>query len=264
MAVKNGFESGRLEHPDGTLHHIGIDERSSTRSCILTSNLERTKIIADTFDIAQQVGDHREYITYRGEKHGRPLSVMSIGMGCMPTAIAVEELKHVGCTNLIKVGTCGAIQAGVEPGSIIVATGAVRGEGASIEYVNYQYPAVADLEVLTALIESAGAKGEEPIAGILRTHDALFLESPFAHNGMEERIKPWRDLGVVGIENEASSLLTVGSILGSKAGVICLAVDNYTDGTSMNFERDYEGRMATVIEIATTALGEIDRLTDSE
>jgi len=259
MAVKNGFKSGRLENPDGTLHHIGVNESTITKSCILTSNLERTKVIADTFDKANKVGDHREYITYKGEKHGAPMSVMSVGMGCMPTAIAVEELNHVGCTNLIKVGTCGAIQPDIKPGSIIIATGAVRGEGATIEYINLQYPAVADLDVLTALIESAQERGEDPNVGILRTHDAIFMESLFAHGGMDERIRPWRELGVLGIENEAASLLTISSILQGKAGVICLVVDNYADGTSMDFDKEYDKRMADVIEIATRALAKVDR-----
>jgi uridine phosphorylase len=261
MAYKNGFMSGKLVHEDGNLHHIGVSEKNMTKSCIITANLERSKIIADTFDTSEKIGEYREYITYRGEKHGRPMSVMSVGMGCMPTAIAIEELRHCNCTNVIKVGTCGAIQAGVEPGTIIIATGAVRGEGASVEYVNLQYPAVADLDVLNALIESAEEYGEDPIVGILRTHDALFMESLFAHDGLEERIKPWRDLNVQGIENEASSLLTVGSVIGSKTGVICLAVENYTDGTAMDFDQEYPERMAMVIDIATKALAKIDEKT---
>lgn len=259
MAVRNGFASGRLENPDGTLHHIGVNEEGITKNCILTSNLERVKVIADTFDYAEKTGEHREYITYKGTKNNLPISTMSIGMGCMPTAIAVEELKHVGCTNLIKVGTCGAIQPGIKPGTIIIATGAVRGEGATIEYVNYQYPAVADLDILNALIESAEELGEEPVIGILRTHDAVFLESLYAHDGMEERIKPWRDLGVVGIENEASSLLTVASVIQSKAGVICLAVENYTDNTKMDFEKEYGERMLKVIDIATKAFEKLEQ-----
>lgn len=263
MAVKNGFVSGRLVHPDGTMHHIGVKEDTITKSCIITANLERTKVIADTFDKAEKVGEYREYITYKGEKHGVPMSVMSVGMGCMPTAIAVEELKHIGCTNIIKVGTCGAIQAGVKPGTIIIATGAVRGEGATIEYLNLQYPAIADLDVLNALTESAEQCGQEPVVGILRTHDALFLESMFAHDGMEERIKPWRELGIQGIENEAASLLAIGSILQSKTGVICLAVDNYTDKTSMDFENEYESKMAKVIEIATMALAKVEKMTNA-
>ncbi len=94
------------------------------------------------------------------------MSVMSVGMGCMPTAIAVEELKHIGCTNMVKVGTCFAIQPGIKPGTIIIPRGAVRTEGgATIEYLNYQYPAAADLDMLLALRDSAKEVGEKVADG---------------------------------------------------------------------------------------------------
>lgn len=259
MSVKNGFVSGKLTHSDGKMHHIGVDESGITKSCILTSNLERVHVIADTFDSAEKVGEFREYITYKGTKNGISISTMSIGMGCMPTAIAVEELKHIGCTNLVKVGTCGAIQQGVKPGTIIIATGAVRGEGASLEYVNYQYPAIADFDLLDALIESAKELGEKPLIGIIRTHDGLFLESMFAHDGMEERIKPWRDLDVVAIDNEASSMFVVASLVRSKAGVVLVAVDNYTDKISIDFDNEYSDRIHKAIEIAAKALAKIEQ-----
>lgn len=259
MLVKNSFESGKLTHSDGKMHHIGVDEFVIAKSCILTSNTERVHIIADTFDTSEKVGEFREYITYTGMKNGIQISTMSIGMGCMPTAIAVEELKHIGCTNLVKVGTCGAIQAGVLPGTIIIATGAVRGEGASVEYINLQYPAIADFDLLDALIESAKELNEDPLIGIVRTHDALFLESLFAHDDMEARIKPWRDLDVVAIENEASAMFVVSSLIKSRAGVVLVAVDNYTDKTSIDFSEDYADRINKTIEIAAMALAKLDK-----
>lgn len=46
------------------------------------------------------------------------MSVMSIGNGCMPILeIAVEELRHIKCNKMIKVGTCGAIQEDMMPGN---------------------------------------------------------------------------------------------------------------------------------------------------
>lgn len=260
MTARNNFSSGKLTHPDGRMHHLGINESEITKSCILTSNLERVKIIANTFDTAEKTGEHREYITYKGEKYGIPMSVMSIGMGCMPTAIAVEELKHIGCTNMIKVGTCSAIQSGIKPGTIIIARGAVRGEGATVEYLNYQYPAVSDLDILLALEESAKEVGEKPVVGIVRTHDAIYLEARFGHDGVQERIKPWSDLGVIAVENETASLFTIASIIGSRAGCILLVVDNLIDNTVMDFESDYEKRMLVAIDIAERALVKTDKL----
>jgi uridine phosphorylase len=254
---KNGFDSLPQYEADQKVHHLGIHAGQIAPGVVLTSNLERTAVIAATFDHAQKVGEHREYITYTGEKHGVPMSVMSIGNGCMPTAIAVEELRHIGCRKMIKVGSCGAIQPDIAPGTILIPTGAVRGEGATLEYLNLQYPAVTDTHAFFALIASAKEQGVPVREGIVRTHDALFMESLFAHDGLEARIQPWRELGVLAIENEVAAMLAISSILQSQAGAVLVCVDNYTTGQSIDFDAEYAPLMATAIEIATAALAKL-------
>ena len=255
--LRNNFDSVPQYEDGNKVHHLYLDESQIAPGCILTSNLERTKVIADTFDKAQFMGQHREYITYTGEKHGVPMSEMSIGNGCMPTEIAVEELRHIKCNKMIKVGTCGAIQEDIEPGTIIVPTAACRCEGASLEYLNLQYPAITDLDVLFAILDSAKQLGIKVLPGIIRTHDALFLESLFAHDGMEERIRPWKELGVLAVDNEVSSMLTVASILGMQAGAVLVAVDNYTTKKSIDFQGQYDKLISDAIEISTRALAKL-------
>ena len=41
---------------------------------------------------------------------GTPVSVQATGMGCPSAAIVIEELIQLGCTRLIRVGTCGALR----------------------------------------------------------------------------------------------------------------------------------------------------------
>ena len=43
----------------------------------------------------------------------------------------------------------------VKSGDIVVATGAIRMEGTSKEYAPIEFPAVANLEVINALVEGA-------------------------------------------------------------------------------------------------------------
>ena len=255
--IKNMFDSVPQLENGNRVHHLNLNKDEIAKGVILTSNLERTKTIADTFDKAELLGRHREYISYRGEKHGVDMSIMSCGNGCMPMAIAVEELRHIDCRNMIKVGTCNAIAEDVEPGTIIVPVAAVRGEGATLEYVNLQYPAVTDVDVFFCIMDAAKELGIPVRTGVVRTHDAMFLESSFAHEGMEERIKPWRDLGVVAIDNEAAAMLAIASILGSKAGAVYVAVDNHTTGESMDFKQAYPERMKDAIVISTLALSKM-------
>ncbi len=256
---RNGFDSIPQYENGNKVHHLYLDETQIAQGCILTSNLERTKIIADTFDEAEYIGRNREYITYTGEKHGVPMSVMSIGNGCMPIAIAVEELRHINCKTMIKVGTCGAILEDIEPGTIIIPSSACRCEGATLEYINLQYPAITDLETLFAIIESAKELGIKIRMGCIRTHDAVFMESPFAHVGMEQRLKQWKDLGVLASDNEVAAMLTISSILGLKAGAVLVAVDNYTTGKSIDFKNEYDKLIGRAIEIATLALSKLLR-----
>ncbi len=255
--IKNGFDSVPQYEKELKVHHLGINASQIAPGVILTSNLERTAVIAATFDKADKVGFHREYITYTGEKHGVPMSVMSIGNGCMPTAIAVEELRHIGCRKMIKVGSCGAIQPDIEPGTIIVPTGAARCEGATLEYLNLQYPAVTDHDTLFAILAAAKEKGKTVKTGVIRTHDALFLESLFAHEGMAERIRPWQELGVLAVDNEAAALLAIAAILGSQAGCVYVVTDNYATGKSIDFKTQYAALMGEAIEIATLALSKL-------
>ncbi|MBR0230582.1 MAG: hypothetical protein IJL94_04265 [Erysipelotrichaceae bacterium] len=255
--IKNGFDSVPQYEKDFKVHHLGINSSQIGKGCILTSNLERIETIKDTFDVAEKQAFHREYITYTGEKHGVSMSCMTIGNGCMPTEIAVEELRHIGCRKMIKVGTCYAIDENLKPGTIFLPASACRCEGATIEYVNVSYPAICDHETYFAIVHAAKELNQKIVPGIIRTHDALFLESHFAHDGVEERIKPRRDVGVAAVDNECATLYTVASVLGLQAGCVYLVTDNLTTGESMDFEKDYDSRMKDVIEIATLALSKV-------
>ncbi|MBQ6333935.1 MAG: nucleoside phosphorylase [Erysipelotrichaceae bacterium] len=255
--IKNGFDSLPQYEKDNKVHHLGINESQIGEGCILTSNLERVEKIKDLFDDAKREAFHREYITYTGTYKGDRISCMSIGNGCMPTEIAVEELRHIGCKRMIKVGSCYAIDPNIKPGSIFVPTGACRCEGATLEYVNIQYPAISDLDAFFALLQSAKELKQEVKTGIIRTHDGLFLESPFAHEGVAERIAPWQKVGVSCVDNECATMFTVASILQLQAGCIYVVTDNLASGEAMDYEKDYQRRIDDIIEIAVAAMSKL-------
>jgi len=257
--LKNEFDSLPQYEKDFKVHHLGINRDQIAPGCILTSNLERIELIKDTFQTAEKQGFHREYITYTGSCNDVEMSCMTIGNGCMPTAIAVEELRHIGCHKMIKVGTCYAIDPDLKPGSIYIPLASCRCEGATIEYLNLQYPAIADHQTFMAIMHSARELGLKVTSGICKTHDGLFLESPFAHEGVEERIRPWREVGVSAIDNEVAALYAIASILQLQAGAVYVVTDNLTTGESMDFKNDYENRMLEAIRIAQLALAKIIR-----
>ena len=171
------FGSMKLTHNDGTMHHLGIDETMVAKRVLLIPDPQQVPFYAALMDEAEKVGEYREYVTYTGTLCGKPLSVMSCGFGCMPMAIAVEELHHLGVEAIIKIDCCPALQPETPVGTLLAASGAVRGEGATKEYIDPSYPAVADPSLLGKLLDSGVS------AGLFRSHDCQSLETPWTEAG---------------------------------------------------------------------------------
>jgi len=201
-------------------HHIDMVKGDIAPTVLIPGDPGRVEVFASLMDKAEKIAEKREYITYTGTKDGVPISCTSTGLGCPPTAIGVEELIRIGAKNIIRIGTCGAIQSFLEPGHMIIATGSVRGEHTSEEFISMEYPAVADYRVVRALVDACEKLGLPYHLGIIRSHDAFYMESPWAVGDFRARLKPWVDMGVLALENEASTLFTLCSMQGIRAGTI--------------------------------------------
>jgi len=260
------YKAARLTNNKGKMWHIGLDESDIAKHVILPADPARCEMVAQYFDTSELKAVSRGNPTYTGTYGSAGVSVMCTGMGGTAVAICVEELKLIGAKTLIRMGTCGSLQRDVPEGSILISTGAVRGDGATKEYIPDEFPAVADVDVVIALREAARELGVEPVLGIVRSHDAFYTESPGAHPGWEQRIRPWTDAGVKGVENESSTLFVVSSLLGGiRAGSILLTGNNLYDGygvmaTSDNAE--YPRRVELMTKITLRAIEKLDRLQD--
>ena len=69
--------------------------------------------------------------------------MFNLGIGGPSTAIAVEELSAIGAHTFIRVGTSGIMQPTMTEGDFVIATGAIRDEGTSHQYLPAAFPAVA-------------------------------------------------------------------------------------------------------------------------
>jgi uridine phosphorylase len=208
-------------------HHIDLKPGDVAETVFLPGDVHRAKFIADLFDEAEFVAHKRQYVTYTGTYRGTKISVTSTGIGCPALAIAVEELINVGAKNFIRIGTCGALQKHVRLGDVIIASGAVRGDGTSREYFPLEYPAVADFDTLEALIAAAKERDVDPHVGIIRAHDAFYAESILAGGDYLIKDKPWIDSGVLSTENESSTLFTLATVRKCRSGTILIPVGHH-------------------------------------
>ncbi len=208
-------------------YHIRCKKNEVNKAVLLPGDIERADYIGiKFFKEPVKITENREYHIYNGTYENKAVAVCSTGIGCMSAAVAIEELTNIGCKYFIQVGTCGSLSPEINTGDIIIVTGAVRGDGASKEYVPIEYPAVADYRTVNALRNRAKKQDTDYKLGIIRTHDAFYMESPFAFGDYKKRIFIWAEAGILAIENESSTLFVIGSLRKVQVGTILVAAGN--------------------------------------
>jgi len=214
----------------GVMHHIDLKQGDVGRYVLLPGDPGRCSFIAEHFDHADKIAQNREYTTYSGYLLGEQVSVMSTGIGCPSTAIAVEELTAIGADTFIRVGTTGGMQPHLRVGDLVIASAAVRDEGTSPQYVPLAFPAVADLDVTLALREAAQRLRLRCHVGITQTKDSFYGQRQPERMPVAEQLlarwKAWIAGGVLCSEMEAAAIFVVSSVLRKRAGGIMLVVAN--------------------------------------
>src|SRR5260370_1178070 len=148
-------------------------------------------------------------------------------MGGPSVAIAVEELSELGVHTFLRVGTCGAAQPEIKMGDLVIGIGAVRSEGTPNGYVPPEYPAIASLDVVNALVDASKAAGAPHHVGILRSVDALYsdlLPDTMPRPHLRDELEMWSRAGVLSNDMESSTLFVVSRIRKRRAGTINLSV----------------------------------------
>lgn len=215
---------------EGLQYHVGLRSGDVGKYVILPGDPKRCEKIAKHFDDAKLIADQREYVTYTGYLDGVKVSVTSTGIGGSSASIALEELVNCGADTFLRVGTCGGMQTEILGGDVVIATGAIRMEGTSKEYAPIEYPAVADLEITNALIESAKQLGTKYHVGVVQCKDAFYGQhapstKPVSYE-LENKWEAWIRMGCKASEMESAALFIVGSYLKVRVGSSFLVVAN--------------------------------------
>lgn len=209
---------------NGKQMHIQCVAGDVGRYVILPGDPGRCAKIAALLDDAVHIASNREYTVYTGELLGEKVSVCSTGIGGPSTAIAVEELVECGADTFIRVGTSGGIDPAVRGGHVVIATGAVRQEGTTREYLPLEYPAVADFSVVQALKQVCEQLGYPTHVGVVQSKDSFYGEvrpqcAPIARE-LTNKWEAWKRAGVLTSEMECAALMIVSACLRVRCGAV--------------------------------------------
>ncbi len=241
----------------GIEYHIGLGKADIGEYVILTGDPHRCVKIAEKFDNPMKVGENREYVTYTGYLEGIKVSVTSTGIGGPSAAIALEELVNIGANTFIRVGTCGGMQTDVEGGDIIIASASIRMEGTSKEYAPIEFPAVADIEVINSLIETAKEQKLKYHVGVVQSKDSFYGEhQPEKHPVGYELINKWDawlKMGCLGSEMESAALFITGLYRRVRVGCCLLVIANQ-ERERLGLPNKQEHDTNQVIELAVQSI----------
>jgi uridine phosphorylase len=158
---------------------------------------------------------HRGLWGYTGTApDGRPLTIQSTGMGGPSAAIVIFELAELGARRILRVGTCGALDAALALGELLVVTEALPYDGTSAA-LGARGAVAPDSGLLASLLESAPAGVAR--GGVVSTD--LFYDVPAG------REQEWVREGARAVEMETATLFALASRHDLRAGSILAVSD---------------------------------------
>jgi purine-nucleoside phosphorylase len=223
--------------------HIRAEPGEYGDACLLPGDPLRAKYIAETyFDDVVQRNSERGLLGYSGTYEGKLVSVQGTGMGCPGATIVFEELIQLGVKKLVRVGTCGGLQAHHALGDLIVALSAVGDDRTADHLVGGEpHCPTASWELIHGAVHAAKEMSQD-------MHVGPIVSSDLFYNPDEGQYERWSKRGVLAVEMEASALFTVGALRGVEAGCLLVVSDIVVEG---EFKRVSDEEMKDAVDRMT-------------
>lgn len=208
----------------------------------------RAKFIADNFlEDVVQFNAVRNMFGFTGTYKGKRVSVMGTGMGCASIGIYSYELIHFyGVKNLIRIGSCGAMQENVNLGDIVMAIGANTDTNFAHQYqLPGTFSATASYELLNKAQQAAEKNNFPYVVGNVLSSDIFYNETP--------EWESWAKMGTLAAEMESFALYCNAARAGVKALGIFTVSDSMITGEGMSAEdrqTSFTNMMKVALEVA--------------
>ncbi|WP_416149270.1 purine-nucleoside phosphorylase [Salipaludibacillus sp. HK11] len=226
--------------------HIGAKQGDIAESILLPGDPLRAKFIAENFlEDVTCYNEVRGMLGFTGTYKGKRVSVQGTGMGVPSISIYVHELiNSYDVKNLIRVGTCGAIQKDVKVRDVILAMSATTNSGANRHHFKgMDFAPTASFDLLKKAYDGAKEHEMNVNVGSVFTSDIFYNED-------KEIIPLLAAHQVLAVEMETSALYTIAA----RFGVNALSVLTVSDHIITGEETSSQERQETFNEMVEVAL----------
>ncbi|MDJ0322367.1 purine-nucleoside phosphorylase [Cryobacterium sp. PH31-AA6] len=191
-----------LYPPTRSTPHIDPKGVDIAETILLPGDPLRAKFIAETyFDDIRCFNKVRNMLGFTGTYRGRPVSVMGTGMGIPSISLYSYELIHFfGVKNLIRVGSCGAMQENMELYDVVIAQGASTDSNYLQQFdLPGSWAPLSSYRLLEHAKRIADERGQ-------RTHVGNVLSSDLFYGADPDAMGKWMKMGILAAEMESAGL----------------------------------------------------------
>ncbi|MCM1034998.1 MAG: nucleoside phosphorylase [Paludibacter sp.] len=276
---------------DGSAFHLHIRPEHLADKIILVGDQDRVTIVASYFDAGSIECDiqSREFHTITGKYKGKRISCVSTGIGTDNIDIVMNELDALANIDfttrtekqekrqleIVRIGTCGAMQDDIPLGSFLVSQKSIGFDGVLAFYKGRDE--IADLgfeEALTAFIGYPAkaavpyiVKADEELVERIAKDDMLrgctiaangfygpqgrVLRCDIAVSDINERISAFRYEGqrITNYEMEGSAIAGLALLMGHKAMTVCCVIaQRKVEAANTDYKPRVKQLIQTVLE----------------
>lgn len=226
--------------------HIGAKEGEIASTILLPGDPLRAKYIAENF-LTDTIcyNEVRGMYGYTGTYKGKKISVQGTGMGIPSISIYLNELiTSYKAKNLIRIGSCGSMQADIKIRDVVLAMSASTDSHINkIRFNGMDYAPTANFDLLKKAYDIALEKDIPIKVGSVLTTDTFYHDDP-------DSWKHWANYGVLAVEMETAALYT----LAAKFKVKALSILTVSDSLVTREETTSEERQKTFNQMVEVAL----------
>lgn len=282
--MKHFPPSELIVNDDGSIFHLHVKPEQLADNVLLVGDPGRVELVASMLDTQECTVANREFRTVTGTYGGKRITVVSTGIGTDNIDIVVNELDalaNIDLTtrterprlrrlNIVRIGTCGALQADIPLGSFLISEKSVGFDGVLNFYA--ERDRVCDLEFEEAfkqhmawnphlaspyvvdndrlLIGRIGR--DDMLRGVTISANGFYgpqgrvLRIDLADPDINAKIESFRHGGrrITNYEMEGSAIAGLSALMGHHAMTVCCVIANRRVEAA---NTDYKPRVAELV-----------------
>ena len=284
-------ESELIINGDGSIFHLHLLPEQLADKVILVGDPGRVALVASHFEEKECEVESREFKTVTGTYQGKRITVLSTGIGCDNIDIVIYELDALANIDfatrhekpnfrqleLVRIGTCGGLQAHTPEGTFIASQKSLgfdgllnfyagRDEACDLDFekaflahmqwqgsqcIAHPYCVDNNEELLDRIGQNDMVRGVTIACGGFFGPQGRRLRVPLADPIANDKIMSFRhgDLCFTNFEMESSALAGLAKLMGHKAMTCCMVVANRVAGkANPNYKNSIDSLISLVLE----------------